>query len=185
MNLQTKRLKLREFDKDDIEGLVEVLDNINITKYLAVVPHPYDKEDAKGFIDKCKKRAEKEPRLGYNFAIENKENSKFLGSISIGKAKKDKEVGVLGYWLGEEYWRNGYMSEALDRLLEFAFEKLELRRVQAEVYPENTASQKLLEKFDFKKEGVRRQGQKVKATEKVHDVIMYGLLKENYENKNK
>lgn len=181
MGLQTKRLKLRDFEESDTKELVDIISNINITKFLAVVPHPYDKEDAKGFIDKCQKRADKDPRPGYNFAIENKGTEELLGSISIGKKKKDNEVGIMGYWLGEEHWRKGYMSEAMKKLLEFAFEELEMRRVQAEVYTKNTASQKLLEKFDFKKEGVRRQGQKVKATGKVHDVIMYGLLKDNYQ----
>ena len=183
MNLQTKRLKLRELKESDTNDLAKLLDNINITKYLAVVSHPYDRKKAEGFINMCQEKAGKDPRPGYNFAIENKETEELLGSISVDKKKKDKEVGVLGYWLEEEYWRQGYMSEALEKILEFAFEGLNLRRVQAEVYPENTASQNLLDKFYFTKEGVRRQGQKVKATEKVHDVIMYGLLKEEYKNK--
>lgn len=180
MTLQTNRLKLREFTLDDREQLAELLNNIEITKFLAVVPHPYDEEDAEDFIELCKERAEKDPRTNYNFAIEKKETNDLLGSIGVNIEKKDKKVGELGYWLGEQYWQQGYMTEALQKILELGFDQLGLRRIEAKVYPKNEASKKLLKKFDFKREGIKRKAQKSTATDKVHDEIVFGLLKENF-----
>ncbi|MFB6182162.1 MAG: GNAT family N-acetyltransferase [Candidatus Magasanikbacteria bacterium] len=181
MELTTERLKLRELRMDDAEILADLINNINITKNLAVVPHPYDKKDAEEFIEKCIEQKEEEPRSDYCFAIEEKDSSNFLGTISIGKKDKDEEVGKLGYWLAEKYWRQGYMSEALEKVLELGFDELDLRRIEAKVYTDNIASQKLLEKFDFKREGVQREAQKVEATGDIKDNIFYGLLAENFD----
>lgn len=180
MKLKTDRLKLREFNQPDAGKLAELLDNIEITKNLAVVPHPYSLEEAEDFIERCQKKAEKEPRKGYNFAIELKDSGELIGSISIDRRGKDEEVGVLGYWLEPEHWRNGYMSEALQKILEFGFDDLKLRRIEAEAHTENNASQKLLEKFDFKREGTRREAQRVEANGEVRDEDIYGLLSKNF-----
>lgn len=182
MQLETKRLKLREFKRNDAEKLAKLLNNIDITKYLAVVPHPYTIDDAQDYIESCLKYKQKDEQPGYKFAIEHKQDSNLIGNISIGNHHKDEGVGVLGYWVGEDYQHQGFMSEALDKVLNFGFDELVYRRIEALVYTENKASQKLLEKFKFQKEGVRRKGQKVEATGEVHDAIIYGLLRKNYTN---
>jgi len=87
---------------------------------------------------------------------------------------------TLGYWLGKEYWRQGIMSEALEKMLEFAFKRLKIRRIDVDVYTENEASNKLLEKFGFRKEGVRIEAKRVKSNGKIYDTIVYGLLRKWY-----
>ncbi|MFB6225913.1 MAG: GNAT family N-acetyltransferase [Candidatus Paceibacteria bacterium] len=180
MKLETDRLKLREFKQADAEVLAKLLDNKEVSKNIAMIPHPYDLEDAKEFIKDCEKKARQNPRPRYNFVIESRDQGNFLGSISLDKSKKDKQVAELGYWLAEKYWQNGYMSEAVERILKFGFEKLDLRRIEAGVYPNNIASISILEKYNFKREGVKRKAQRTEATGRIHDVIMYGRLSENF-----
>ena len=74
----------------------------------------------------------------------------------------------------------GYGTEALGALLNFAFNKLKLRRVEAGVFFGNPASGKLLEKFGAKQEGLRRKSNRCKADGKIKDEIIYGLLKEEW-----
>ena len=64
---------------------------------------------------------------------------------------------TLGYWIGSGYARRGYMREALELLLAFAFERMELRRIEALVLPENAPSRALLERLGFEFEGIARR----------------------------
>ena len=58
-----------------------------------------------------------------------------------------------GYWIGEPYWGKGFATEALNKVLDFAFDELQIVRVQAFVFEGNTASERVLEKCGFKQEG--------------------------------
>jgi len=59
----------------------------------------------------------------------------------------------IGYDLKPEYWNRGYMSEALNEVLDFGFNKLEINRIEAEVMRGNKGSERVLSKLDFKKKG--------------------------------
>ena len=84
------------------------------------------------------------------------------------------------YWLGENYWNNGYALEALKKLLDFGLKELGIRRIIAEVYPGNESSAKLLEKCGFKKEGYFREAVVCAADEELKDTIPYALLSREY-----
>ncbi|MDP1729098.1 MAG: GNAT family protein [archaeon] len=180
MKLQTKRLILRPFAKGDISNIVENINNLKVTKWLLVVPYPYKRKDAIWWVENCKEKAKAKPRKDYNFGIELKEEHKIIGGIGLHRVNKNNGTAELGYWLGEKYWRQGYGSEALENLINFAFNKLKLRRLGAEVFAENPSSGKLLEKYGFKREGLKRQAQICKADGKIKDEILYGLLRKEY-----
>jgi RimJ/RimL family protein N-acetyltransferase len=180
MKLETKRLILREWKKGDEKDLIEGINNLNITKWLLVVPYPYKKKDADWYINHCKEKYRKKKKEGYAFAIELKEEKKSIGGISLDHVNKEQGTGTVGYWIAEPYWQNGYGSEALNELLKFAFNKLKLRRIGASVFPGNPSSGKLLEKFGAKLEGKKRKSAKCKADGKIKDEISYGLLKEEW-----
>ena len=180
MKLKTKRLVLRPIEEKDISSLIRNINNINVSKWLLVVPHPYRIKDAKWYIDNCKKKAREKPRKNYNFAIELIAEKSVIGGISINKVDRYQGTATIGYWLGQDYWRQGYGSEALESLLEFGFNKLKLRRLEAEVFAENPSSGKLLEKFGFQQEGYQRKAKRSKANGKIYDIIIYGLLRKDY-----
>jgi len=134
MILKTKRLILRDFEKKDIEDLIENINNLNVSKWLLVVPYPYTKKDAKWWINCCAEKAKEKPRKSYEFAIEFE--GKMIGGIGLSKIDKFQGSAILGYWLGEGYWRQGIMGEAVERVLDYAFNRLKLRRINSEAFVE-------------------------------------------------
>lgn len=187
MQLKTKRLILRNPTLKDAKALCEGIGNLEISKWLLVVPYPYTIKDANWWIRKClrdeKKNAKKKDREDYGFNIELREERKIIGGMSLHHVKKDQGTATLGYWISQKYWGKGYASEALSALLNFAFNKLKLRRLEAEVFVGNDKSKGLAQKFGFKEEGIRRQSAVCKATGKVHDAYVLGLIRKDYKAK--
>jgi len=180
MEFLTKRLKIREYKITDCKKIVPLLNNLKVTQWLLVYPNPFLIEDAEKTINHMIKRSEENPRTSYNLAITLNKNEELIGGIGLVKMDFNQKIGMVMYWLGEEYWRAGYGSEALRAILNFGFNELKLRKISAEVYPGNEGSVKLLEKFGFKKEGNLRQSSICKADGKIKDTFYYGLLREEY-----
>lgn len=180
MRLETKRLILRNFKKSDLRALVENINNLKVSQYLLVVPFPYTKADAEWWINHCFKVSKENPPKSIEIAIESKSEKKIIGAIGLSKIDYSASASTFGYWLGEKYWRQGIMSEALNEALKFAFEKLKLNKLEAGVFTENNASARLLEKLGFKKEGVKKQAVRAKSTGKVHDEIIYAMLRQEF-----
>ena len=76
-----------------------------------------------------------------------------LGNVRRGVAQS----GTLGYWIGEPFARQRYMTDALDVIISFSFQTLELHRLEAACLPTNAASQGVLRKLGFKEEGYARK----------------------------
>jgi RimJ/RimL family protein N-acetyltransferase len=180
MRLETKRLILRDYKIGDLKDLVKNINNLKVSRYLLVVPYPYKKKDGIWWLKKQKKDNKKKKKEEYNFAIELKEEKKLIGCIGINKIDYYQGKASIGYWLGEDYWRQGIMSEALPKVLDFAFKKLKLRRLEAGVFTENKASIGLLRKFGFKQEGIERKSYRAKSTGKIHDNCIHALLKKEF-----
>lgn len=183
MKLETKRLILREWKQGDQKQEIEGINNLNVSKWLLVVPYPYTKKDADWWVNHCIEKYKKKKKEGYPFAIELKEGKKVIGGIGIDKIDKSQGKASVGYWIAEPYWKKGYGSEALRELLKFAFDKLKLRRIEAGVFAGNPSSGKLLEKFGAKLEGTKRKSRVCKADGKIKDEYIYGLLKEEWKRK--
>ena len=95
---------------------------------------------------------------GYAFFILRQSDDVLTGGITLSNVRRGvAQSGSIGYWTGEAYARNGYMAEAVALTLTFAFEKLDLHRVEAACLPHNTPSRKLLLKSGFREEGLARQ----------------------------
>ncbi len=138
-------------------------------------------KDAKEFINECTKETKIKPRKNYNLGIELKSEKKVIGCVALSSVDKYQGTASLGCWIGEEYWRQGIGTEALKKLISFAFDKLKLRRVEAGVYVENKPSYSMIEKMGFKFEGTKIKSRRAKATGKIHDEKRYALLREEYE----
>jgi len=175
MELKTERLTLREFDKNDLKNLVVLANNLNVSKYLEKVPYPYTESDGKWFINKSLTDSREKPRQNYELVIEYENN--LVGIIGLTSIDDFNESATLGYWLGEDYWKKGIMFEAAKEIIRFALEDLNLRRIDVEADTNNEASNNLIKKLGFEYEGLRKQYTKIKATGKIGDTNIYGLLK--------
>lgn len=180
MKLETERLILRPIKNSDRESIVENINDINVSKWLLVVPYPYTEKDAMDWIKISKSKWRTKEKKEYNFGIELKDIGKIIGGIGINKIDNRQGKASVGYWLGKKHHRKGYASEALREILNFAFNEIGLRRIEAGVFEGNPSSGKLLEKFGSKQEGMKRLAYKCMADDKIKNEICYGLLKEEY-----
>ena len=108
--------------------------------------------------------------------ISSAKTNKILGAITIGTIRGEPfQSAVLGYWIGAMHARQGYMSEALPLAIKRAFAGLGLRRLEADVLPENRASKRLLRAAGFVKEGLSREYVRVAGRWRDHE--RWALLK--------
>lgn len=147
------------------DRLVKLLNNENVSKWLLHIPFPYSLCDAEKFIENCK-----DNNTDHLYAIEN--DGELVGGIGIHI--KGEHKAEIGYWLGEIYWRKGYLTIALNKVIEIAFNNLKLKRIYAGTFEDNTASERLLQKCGFQYEGTLRKSLKkvdVFFNEKIFSLI--------------
>lgn len=180
MELKTKRLILRGPKISDWKDIVEGIGDYDVAKMMFSVPYPYSKKDALWFINlKIKESKKKEPNC-YLFFIELKSEKKVIGVLDVFKINRFLGIGETGSWINKKYWRNGYMTEAKIAVNDFAFNIIKLRRLDSPVFKDNTASNATQLKMGYVLEGTQRKAKRVLSTGKIHDVNMYGLLKEEW-----
>ena len=172
--IETERLILRQWNINDIDDIVEGLNNINITKWLAGAPFPYTIEDAKHFVQKTIDNDL------YNFAIVLKSENKAIGGTQLTNVNLTNGTAGGGIWINEKYQGFGYGTEAFSARIKYAFEVLGLRRLDNGYFKDNEKSHKMQLKLGYKDEGIRRKCFISKATGKIEDEYLTGLLKEEF-----
>jgi ribosomal-protein-alanine N-acetyltransferase len=104
-----------------------------------------------------------------------REDDALLGAITLDNIRRGPaQSGTLGYWTGEQFARHGYMKEAISSVVHYAFNHLDLSRIEAACLPENAASRGLLEKCGFKYEGVAQSYLQIDGRWRSH-VLYAGL----------
>ena len=180
MEIKTKRLLLRPLRKGDEKSIVENINNLNVSKWLLVVPYPYKNKEALSWIKRNRAKWKRKKNEDYTFGIELKETEKVIGGIGIHQIDNFQKKAEVGYWLGEKYWNKGLGSESLNEIIKFGLRKLNVKRLEALVFVGNPSSGRLLEKFGFRNEGHKRKSARCKADGKIKDEYIYGLLKEDF-----
>jgi ribosomal-protein-alanine N-acetyltransferase len=180
MQLKTKRLILRQPRKSDWKDVVDGINEYDVARMLFSTPFPYNKKDADNFIAKKIKQWKEKPQKDYQFFLELKSNKKVIGAMGLSKIDYQSGVAETGSWINKKYWRNGYITEAKTAVNDFAFNKIKLRRLFSSVFKDNKASNATQKKMGYKLEGTQRKAKKDLALGKIHDVNMYGLLKEDW-----
>ena len=144
MQFVLKRCMIRPWRLDDAESLVKHANNRKVWLGLRdLFPHPYTIQDAQEFLQRATSEL---PTT--KFCIEV--NGRAVGGMGIRLGQDvHRHTATLGYWLGENFWRRGIMTEAVTALTDFCFENFSLRRISAEVFANNPASARVLEKAGF------------------------------------
>lgn len=168
-----KKFILRKWQYNDIEAIAKAADNPHIAQNLRnTFPNPYTIEDAKLFVNDCISQ-EGKSQITRAIVVDGKA----VGSIGIFiKSDVYEKSGELGYWLSEDYWRQGITSRAVQIICREAFATFDIIRIFAEPYGHNTSSRGVLEKAGFTYEGTMRNG--VYKNGNIHSYCMYSLLRE-------
>ncbi|WP_184401647.1 GNAT family N-acetyltransferase [Rhizobium sp. BK650] len=143
--ITTARLTLRPHRLSDAPDIAESLSDFAVTRMLARVPAPYDRQDALDWLIPVTSGVMPD----WNLAITGSDD------VHIGNVSIELRHGRwhLGYWLNRYYWRRGYMSEAAEAALERFSQRMPDVPLHSGVFADNPASLRLQEKLGFRMTG--------------------------------
>lgn len=181
LRLETARLVLRDWARADIPDLIEGLNDLSVSRWLAFVPHPYTSEAAERWLAYCTQLSGKgRDRDAYEFAIELKSEQKVIGGVSLTRVSRLHGTAGGGIWLNSRYQGHRYGVEAFGEKIRFAFVDLQLRRLDNGFFKGNDASWAMQQHVGYKIEGERRQAYRCVADGALKDECITGLLKEEW-----
>ena len=144
-------IALREFAGSDLDRLVQLANNENVSRYLvSTFPYPYTRADAAWWIGTGSKQ---------NGAITRviEFQGLFVGSVGITPQSGWRDhLGEIGYWVAEDYWGKGIAAAALREMTEYGFDRKDFRKLYAPVLAPNIASMRVLEKCGYEREAILR-----------------------------
>lgn len=164
--------EIRKWKLEDAKNLSAVISNIKIQDNLRDgLPYPYTEQDGIDFISDMLSANENDT---FTFAITAE--GRVIGSISVFRQGNiHRFTAELGYYIAEEFWGKGIMTNAVKQVCKYIFDNSDIIRIYAEPFAFNTASCRVLEKAGFQYEGTLRSNAVKKG--KVIDMKMYSLLK--------
>ena len=170
--LETQRLVLREWRKGDAGDLFDIMKNPSV-RIGGWKPH----SNINTSIRVLNEYIESNDR----WAVELKDSKKIIGCVRISPDKNRGKYNAksINYVLAEDYWGNGYMAEAVKRVIKYVFEELNIDLLSAFHYPDNIRLKRVLEKCGFEYEMTIEQGCK-RYDGEVFDAVCYSVLKSDY-----
>ena len=164
--------KIRRWELSDARDLATALSNKKIQDNLRDgLPYPYTEQDGKEFISAMLAADEND-----TFAFAITVNGKVIGSIgAFRQTNIHNKTAELGYYIAEEYWGKGIMTEAVKQLCDYVFSHTDIIRIYAEPFAYNIGSCRVLEKAGFQYEGTLRSNALKNGN--VLDMKMYSKLK--------
>lgn len=153
VNLHTDRLILRDYQKDDIELYYQLKSDKKTMYYLQDIKL-YSLEEAKEDLDKVLINQESESRELYFFHMEHRETKEQIGSVgyTVTSCTPVGKLVHLGYFTYPKFWNNGYVTEAVRKVMEYAFEVNDVYRITTGCLKENAGSEKVMKKCGMIKE---------------------------------
>ncbi len=168
--LATERLVLSKLATADIPQIVRLASNANVSAYTTNLPYPYFERDAIYWLN----LAEQGFRQDTNLVLAIRQSSQLLiGGISLTISAAHRRAEI-GYWLGEEFWNQGYVTEATRALIAYAFTDMNLHRLTSTHFAGNPASGRVMQKAGMTHEG-ELQDQLLKDAV-YHSLIQYGVI---------
>lgn len=173
--LTTQRLILTPFtdlNELNVSEITAYMQDPDVHKYIPGIPDPYTEEHAKAYVEQTKKSIRRQEKQAWGIH----RNETLIGTVEIDHISTQNLSAHLGYLLKKQCWGNGYMTEALQAVLNHAFQSL--HRVTTEISTENQRSIALVERLGFKQEGVKRDA--LLLQNKYHDAAIHGMLKQDW-----
>ena len=177
MKLETERLILRDFVKDDWQRVLEYQsDPLYLRYYEWTGRTPEAVQEFVGwFLDHQKQT----PRIKFQLAVTLKSTGQLIGNCGIRMDTADAFQADLGYELDPKHWNHGYATEAAHAIVDFGFRDFPLRRVWSWCVADNTGSAHVLEKLGMRQEGRLRENEFYKG--RWWDTLMYAILADEWE----
>ncbi len=152
--LSSPRVALRSLEPGDVPSLFEIFSDQRVMRYWSSAPWTNQAEG----VDMMKS-----VRCGfadgslYQWGVTRRSDEALIGTCTLAHIDTQNRRAEIGFILRYEEWGQGYMSEAVRTLLQFAFDELKLHRIEADADPRNEESIRLLERLGFQREGYLRE----------------------------
>ena len=174
--LESDRLIVRRLEESDLEALMAVNGDAQVTRYL-----PYkawaSMDDAHAWFERMQRIQQDNTAL--QLVVVEKASNEAIGTCLLFKFDKNNGRCELGYVMRRSHWGGGYMSEALRAVIGAAFGPLGIRRLDALIDPANTASARILDRLGFVQEGLLREAY-VERGGGYSDSAVFGLLRREW-----
>lgn len=141
-HITTKRLELRKLCRDDLAALVRQINDWEVARWLSRVPYPYTMADAEAWLSHVELQ---------ELTLTIFRNDHLVGGVGLSEG--DDGYHELGFWLGRDYWQQGFATEAAAALLDHARTELGLNKIKASYITGNEASANVLRKLGFERTG--------------------------------
>jgi len=171
--LETERLILRELVKEDAADLFSYFSKPEVMRYYG--QEAFSNMDQavtliRHFSDSYRNNK------GIRWGIQRKGSKRLIGTLGLNNFVLTHKRAEIGYEIHPDYWRNGYTSEAVERVVSYALEELHLNRLGALVYLENAASNNLVKKLGFHHEGILKSY--FVQNGRTYDANVYAIIKD-------
>lgn len=174
-DIPAERVNLRWLTDADLPALYAVFSNPDVMRYWSSEPMRAQAE-ARALLDEI--HACFAAKSLFQWGVALREDDRVIGTCSLYHFDRRNRRAEIGFALGREHWGRGLMQEALVALFGYAFDTLNLHRVEADVDPRNAASLRLLERLGFVREGLLRERWLVGGA--VQDSVILGLLRREW-----
>jgi [ribosomal protein S5]-alanine N-acetyltransferase len=176
MKLETERLILRDFVKEDWQRVLEYQSDPMYLRYYDWTERtPEAVQDFVGwFLD----HQQQDPRFKFQLAVTLKSNNLLIGNCGVRMDKVDAVEADIGYELDPQHWNHGYATEAARAILDFGFSRFGVHRIWAHCVADNFGSAHVLEKLGMKLEGRLREKEFYKG--RWWDTLMYAILADEW-----
>lgn len=173
--LRTRRLLLRRASMSDAADLYEYGRNPEVARH--VLWEAYGSiNDARAYVRYLQRQYRS--HAPSSWCIEHLATGKVIGTIGLMWWSQEHSSAELGYSLSQEYWNQGLMTEALEEVIRYCFQELDIHRLEAQHECTNPASGRVMEKAGMHKEGLLRGRLRNKG--RYVDVCLYAILREDW-----
>ncbi len=174
-SIQGPRVRLRWLSPADTSDVFAIFSDPEVAKYWSSLPMEAESEAANLIESVHRKFAE---HSLYQWGLVTLAEDRVIGTVTLASLDLSNRRAEVGFALARAAWGRGYMREAVRVALGFAFDTLELLRIEADVDPRNARSLALLEDLGFVREGLLRERWRVGGG--AQDSVMLGLLRREW-----
>ncbi|MDR1584772.1 MAG: GNAT family N-acetyltransferase [Prevotellaceae bacterium] len=170
---------LREISLNDVPSIFTAIDNEReyLGEWLPFVDYTREADDTRAVVGEMIASSDKNLTFSIQF------QKSFAGLIGLKDFDFINKKTEIGYWLSEKYQHKGIITKSCEALIEYAFEELDMYRIQLNAAAGNKKSQAVAERLGFTKEGVMRSAEL--HSRGFLDIVVFGLLKPDWKNRNK
>ena len=175
--INATRVTLRWISEADVDALYRIFSDPQVMRYWSTPPLA-DRNAAVLLLNEIHENFRSQTALKWGIALRSDDT--LIGTATLFNFENHR--AEIGYGLARSHWGNGYMHEALQALIVYAFQELGLHRIEADVDPRNSASIRTVERLGFEREGYLRERWQVNG--EIQDALFFGLLRTDWEASN-